>query len=87
MSCIYFDDDNVIDEVLKKLLVFSTDTFKERKDLIKIIEEAIKPANDNFKQNAPVKTFSFSEENWYDRMIDAYLNNFEVITYQTKSEN
>ena len=87
MSCIYFDDDNVIDEVLKKLLVFSTETFKERKDLLKIIESAIIPGNSNDNINAPIKTFSFNEETWYDRMIDAYLNNFEVYTYLTKSES
>ena len=81
MSCAYFDDDNVIDEVLKKILVFSTGTYSERKELLKIIEKSIVPINKEYEENAPVKQHVLDDEGSTDRIIDAYVNNFKVTTF------
>ena len=87
LSAVYFDDDNVIDEVLKKILIFSTGTYDERKELLKKIEKSIVPINNQYEENAPVKDFLINDEGALDRIIDAYVNNFKVMTFLSNKES
>ena len=82
MSCLYLDDENEIsEEVFRKVLIFTTNTNKERKEMLNIIENTIFKHDKLDEIGAPIKEFQIYNEETLDRIYDADLNNFKVTAF------